>query len=246
MALYALVAVIFVSLLSLLGALFLVIKRASLMRIISPLLALSSGVLLGSALFDLLPESLELIPDQALVLVIVGIVAFFALEKLLRWHHHVEGDHPEERKANKPVGYLSLFGDGIHNFIDGVIIGSAFLVSIPLGISVTLAVVAHEIPHELADFVILLHSGFSNRKALWYNFLSATTAIAGTIFVITISAVEHSLVPYLIPFGAGNFLYIAMSDLIPELHRPSSKRDSFIHIILLVLGVAFIYFLPSE
>jgi len=206
MALYALIAVTFVSLLSLLGALFLVMRRSTVMRIMSPLLALSSGVLLGSALFDLLPEGLELLPDQALIMVAAGIVAFFTLEKLLRWHHHVEGDHPEEQKGAKTVGYLSLLGDGIHNFIDGVIIAGSFLVSVPLGISVTLAVVAHEIPHELADFVILLHSGFSNRKALWYNFLSATTAIAGALTVLAVSAVEHSLIPYLVPFGAGNFL----------------------------------------
>jgi zinc and cadmium transporter len=158
----------------------------------------------------------------------------------------VEGDHPEEHSNHKAVGYLSLVGDGIHNFIDGVIIGTSFLISVPLGVSVTLAVIAHEIPHELADFIILLHGGFSNKKALLYNFLSATTAIAGTVTVLFVSSIEQSLIPYLIPFGAGNFLYIAMSDLIPALHRPHSKWMSFIHIVLLILGVLLVYFLPSE
>ncbi len=242
----ALIAVIFVSLLSLLGALFLIFKRTSLTKILSPLLALSSGVLIGSALFDLLPEGVELLDAQAYVFVSAGIFTFFALEKLLRWHHHVEGDHPHEDKPSKTVGYLSLIGDGIHNFIDGVIIGGAFLVSVPLGISVTLAVVAHEIPHELADFTILLHSGFSNSKALWYNFLSATTAIVGTLTVMMLSQVEHALIPYLIPFGVGNFLYIAMSDLLPELHHPRSKASSIFQIILLILGAVIVYYLPSE
>ncbi|EKD87586.1 MAG: hypothetical protein ACD_36C00013G0004 [uncultured bacterium] len=238
----ALLAVTFVSLLSLLGAAFLVVKRTWLTRIMSPLLALSSGVLLGSTFFDLIPESQELVPDQAMVFIIIGIVSFFSLEKLLQWHHHVEGDHPGEGKA---VGYLSLIGDGIHNFVDGTIIAAAFLVSTPLGISATLAVIAHEIPHELADFTILLHSGFSNSKALFYNFLSATTAIAGALLVLGVSTTSEVLVLYLVPFAAGNFLYIAMSDLIPELHRRRSRLGSILHIIALIAGISLIYYLPS-
>lgn len=240
MYLYAIASVIFVSLLSLLGAVFLVVKRTWLIRIMSPLLALSSGVLLGSTFFDLIPESLELVPDQAMIFILFGIVSFFSLEKLLEWHHHVEGDHPGESKS---VGYLSLIGDGIHNFVDGTIIAAAFLVSAPLGISATIAVIAHEIPHELADFTILLHSGFSSTKALFFNFLSATTAIAGAILVLTISKTTQTLVPHLVPFAAGNFLYIAMSDLIPELHRRRSRLYSIVHIIALVFGVTSIYLL---
>lgn len=239
---YALVAVTSVSLLSLLGVIFLSLKRAHLTRIMSPLLALSSGVLLGSAFFDLIPESTRIIPGMAFSLIIVGIITFFGFEKLMRWHHHTEGDHPGESKA---TGYLSLVGDGIHNFVDGVIIGSSFLISTPLGISVTLAVVAHEIPHELADFTILIHSGFSNKKALLFNFLSATTAILGTVLIMGISTLEHSLIPYLIPFGAGNFLYIAMSDLIPELHKPNTRLASVIQILALIAGSALIYYLPK-
>lgn len=238
----ALVAVTIVSLLSLLGATFLVVKRSTLQRMMTTILAFSSGVLLGSTFFDLIPESQELVPDGAMVFIIIGIVSFFSLEKLLEWHHHVEGDHPGQSKA---VGYLSLIGDGIHNFVDGTIIAAAFLMSAPLGISATLAVIAHEIPHELADFTILLHSGFSSGKALFFNFLSATTAIAGALMVMGISSLADAFVPYLIPFAAGNFLYIAMSDLIPELHRRRSRLSSIVHIIALILGVAAIYFLPT-
>lgn len=239
---FALIAVTFVSLLSLLGVVFLVLKRKSFERIMSTLLALSSGVLLGGAFFDLLPESLNQLPNLAFIIVIGGIISFFSLEKMLSWHHHIEGDHPGETKA---AGYLSLVGDGIHNFIDGVVIGSSFLVSTHLGIAVTLGVIAHEIPHELADFTILIHSGFSNKKALLFNFLSATTAIAGTLIIVSISSIERSVIPFLLPFGAGNFLYIAMSDLIPELHKVDSKKDSAIQLLALIAGACLIYLLPK-
>jgi zinc and cadmium transporter len=239
----ALIAVTIVSLLSLLGAIFIVTKRTLVTRLMSLLLALSSGVLLGSAFFDLIPESQKRIPDMALPLVVIGIVSFFTIEKLMHWHHHIDGDgdHPGE---TKPMGYLTLFGDGIHNFIDGVIIGDAFLISVPLGISVTIAVIAHEIPHELSDFAILIHSGFSNKKALLFNFLSATTAILGTILILSAASFSHSFVPFLVPFGAGNFLYIALSDLVPELHKPHPQIISLIQIAAIIAGAMLIYVLP--
>ena len=243
MYVYAIISVIIVSLLSLLGAGLLIFGRVHIQKFMSPLIALSSGVLLGSTFFDLIPESIELLPEQGFLFILIGIITFFSLEKLLNWHHHIDGDHPGESNA---AGYLSLIGDAIHNFIDGVVIGSAFLVSIPLGISVTIAVIAHEIPHELADFSILLHSGFSNSKALLYNFLSAATAIFGTILVLTIHSLEHTLIPFLIPFAAGNFLYIAMSDLIPELHNKNSKLGSVVQILLLISGAMLIKMLPGH
>ncbi len=240
---WTLLSVMIVSLLSLLGAVFLVVKRTLVTKMMTTILAFSSGVLLGSTFLDLLPESLELLPDATFGYVLVGILTFFSLEKLLQWHHHVEGDHPVEQKA---VGYLSLVGDAIHNFVDGTIIATAFLVSVPLGMSATLAIIAHEIPHELADFTILLHSGFSSGKALLYNFLSATTAIAGAILVLFVSTRSDAFVPPLVPFAAGNFLYIAMSDLIPELHRRRSSVGSLVHIAAILLGVVVVWILPSE
>lgn len=240
---YALAAVIFVSLLSLAGAAFLVMKRKLLSRLMTYLLALSSGILLGSAFLDLLPEGLELLPDSALLWVLAGIVFFFCLEKLLSWHHHVDGDHSGDDKA---VGYLSLVGDGIHNFVDGVVMGAAFLVSIPLGISTTVAVVAHELPHELADFAVLLHSGLSAPKALFLNFLSALTAVAGTLAVFFLASYSDVLVPHLVPFAAGNFIYIAASDLIPELHKKRSHHISLIQMAALIAGIWIVTLLPHE
>lgn len=231
---YALISTTIVSLLSLLGALFLLLKKHTFEKLITLTLALSSGVLLGSAFLDLLPESLHLLPNLAFPLTLLGIIFFFSLEKLITWHHHVEGDHHNEEKA---VAYLSLIGDGIHNFGDGAIIGAAFLISTPIGITTTLAVFAHEIPHELSDFTILIHGGFSYGKALWFNFLSALTAVAGTIIVLSLAWVFIELNQYLLPFAAGNFIYIAASDLIPELHKKSRLGSSLLQVMLLTLGI---------
>ncbi len=231
---YALISVIFVSLLSLLGAVFLVFQRELVHKFITFTLAFSSGVMLGSVFFDLLPESLGMLPEQTFPLTLLGIICFFALEKLLRWHHHVPGDHREEEEA---VAYLSLIGDGIHNFVDGVIIGAAYLVSIPIGVTTTLAVIAHEIPHEMSDFTILIHGGFPTAKALWYNLLSALTAVVGALFVLIVTTVFGDLVALLVPFAAGNFLYIASSDLIPELQKKRELPTSVAQILLLIGGV---------
>ena len=162
-------------------------------------------------------------------------VTFFCLEKLIHWHHHVEGD--EHQDEHKPVAYLTLIGDAIHNFADGAVIGAAYLVSIPLGVTTTLAVIAHEIPHELSDFLILIHGGFSNSRALKYNFLSATTAILGTLLVLFMSAQSESIERYLVPFATGNFIYIASSDLIPELLKKSKGNSSVAQVLLLIAGI---------
>lgn len=230
----ALLSVSVVSLLSLLGASLIVFKKETLAEIITYSLAFSSGVLLGSAFLDLLPESVQRLSAAAYPLVLVGIVVFFCVEKLISWHHHVEGD---EARAEKPVAYLTLIGDGIHNFTDGAVIGAAYLASFPLGVTTTLAVIAHEIPHELSDFLVLIHGGFSHRKALVYNFYSATTAIAGTLLVLFAATQYTSVEKYLLPFAAGNFVYIAASDLIPELLTKRKGTISVVQIVLLVAGV---------
>ncbi len=238
---YALAAVGSVSLLSLLGALFLVLRRQTFEALITYTLAISSGILLGAVFFDLLPEAYKDVGEVSYVWLIVGLVTFFALEKFIHWHHEIANEH-EQLKA---VAYLSLVGDSIHNFIDGAIIAVAFLSSIPLGISTTAAVIAHEIPHELGDFSILIYGGFSNLKALWYNFLSALVAIAGTLVVFIFSQSVLNLAPYLVGFAAGNFLYIAASDLIPELHRKHKPLTSILETIFIVTGVVVMRLLTS-
>lgn len=233
--LYALLSVSIVSLLSLLGAVFISVQRKILMQFITYTLAFSSGVLLGSTFFELLPEGVELFPEGVFTWTLVGFVSFFCLEKIIQWHHHVEGRHTHEEK---PLAYLTLLGDGIHNFADGAVIAASYLVSVPLGITTTIAIIAHEIPHELSDFLILLHGGLSNKRALFFNFISATTAILGTVMVLVLSAQFADLERYLVPFAAGNFLYIAASDLIPELLTKRHGRVSVVQVATLLFGIS--------
>lgn len=243
---WTILSVVFVSLISLLGAIFITWNRIILDKVIVYSLAFSSGVLLSSAFLGLLPESVELSGNAAFPYVLAGIVVFFSLEKLIHWHHHVEGDHDE---SGRPVAYLTLIGDAIHNFADGAVIAAAYIVSIPLGVTTTLAVIAHEVPHELSDFLILIHGGFSNRKALQYNFLSATTAIVGAIVVLALASASENIERYLVPFAAGNFIYIASSDLIPELLKKRQGVSSLLQVILLLGGIILVpliaYYLGS-
>lgn len=236
---YSLASVIAVSLLSLLGAALISIQRKTLEKIITYSLALSSGVLLGSTFFELLPEGVALLPDGVFTWTLIGFISFFCLEKLIQWHHHVEGRHVHK---DKPLAYLTLLGDGIHNFTDGAVIAASYLVSIPLGITTTLAIIAHEVPHELSDFLILIHGGFSNKRALFFNFLSATTAILGTVLVLAVSSQFADLDRYLVPFAAGNFLYIAASDLIPELLTKRHGTISVLQVIMMIVGIGIVPF----
>lgn len=236
---YALISVTVVSLLSLLGAIFIMLQRKLIESLTTYMLAFSSGILLGTTFYDLIPEGYTHIQDAIYTWVIVGVVAFFVLEKFIHWHQHVE-EMEEDKRSKRHVAYLTLVGDGIHNLLDGAIIGVTFLTSIPLGIATTIAVVAHEVPHELGDFFLLIYGGFSNKKALWYNFLSALTAIIGTVVIFVFSQDILRFSPYLIGFAAGNFLYIAASDLIPELHEKKRAATSIIQTICLVASILLI------
>ncbi len=236
---YALISVTVVSLLSLLGAIFIVFQRKLIESLTTYMLAFSSGILLGTTFYDLIPEGYIHIQESIYTWVIVGVVTFFILEKFIHWHTHVE-EAEVDKGSKKHVAYLTLIGDGIHNFLDGAIIGVTFLTSIPLGITTTIAVVAHEVPHELGDFFLLIYGGFSNKKALWYNFLSALTAILGTIIIFVFSKEILRFSPYLVGFAAGNFLYIAASDLIPELHQKHHVVTSIIQTVCLVASIILI------
>lgn len=235
--LFAIFSVVLVSLLSLLGAIFISVQRKKLDSIMTYTLAFSSGVMLGSAFFELLPEGAELNPSGVFVWTLAGFVLFFCLEKIIQWHHHVEGRHVHDEK---PLAYLTLIGDGIHNFADGAVLAAAYLVSVPLGITTTIAIAAHEIPHELSDFMILLHGGFSNAKALFYNFLSASTAVAGMVLVLVLSSQVAEIERYLVPLAAGNFLYIAATDLVPELLTRREGRVSVLQVAILLGGILLV------
>lgn len=233
---YALLAVIVVSLVSLVGVFTLSIKEKVMKKYIFLLVSLAVGALLGDAFIHLIPEAFETSVNPVVIslFIIGGIFVFFILEKFMHWHHHA--DDVEEDSIH-PVGKLVLLSDGVHNFIDGIIIGTSFLVSIPLGIATTLAVILHEIPQEIGDFAVLLHAGYTRKKALWLNFLSAITAVLGTIVAFLLGEVGEIFINWVLPFAAGGFIYIAMTDLIPELHKTKKISHSFSQLFFLILGV---------
>ncbi len=210
-------------------------------RLLMVLVALSAGALLSGAFFHLIPEALEEVPvTNVFAYVMIGFIVFFLIEKFLHWHHcHKHG----EKCRVHPVSYLILFGDGIHNFIDGIIIGVSFLVSIPFGVITTLLIIGHEIPQELGDFGVLVHGGFSKKKALMYNFLSQLMAVIGGVIGYLFSTRVEGIVPFILPFAAGGFIYIAASDLIPELHKEPKLKKSIVTFAFFLLGIVFMFLL---
>ncbi len=237
---YALLASLTVSLISLIGAAALLINDKLLKSLIFLLIAFAAGSLIGGAFLEILPEAMEHTQNvtQLYLFVILGYVLFFILEKYLHWHHH----HDEECEKHV-FTYLNLVGDGIHNFCDGLIIGAVFLTDVRVGIATTLAIILHEIPQELGDFMVLIYGGFSKGKALFFNFLSASVAIVGTLvgyfFAHTISGFSVGL----LPIAAGGFIYIASCDLIPELRKETDPKKSVLITIAFILGIALMYWL---
>lgn len=234
---YSIASVLVISLVSLVGVFTLSLKEEVLRRYIFLMVSLAVGALLGDAFIHLIPEAFanSSSPMTVSIAIIVGALVFFVIEKFLHWHHHAMGEHDHE--TIHPTGRMILISDGVHNFIDGLIIGASFLVSTEVGIATTLAVILHEIPQEIGDFGVLLHSGYSKAKALWFNFLSALTAVIGVVVSLMIGSVGQTLTAWLIPLAAGGFIYIAMSDLIPELHKTKRVQHSILQLIAVVIGV---------
>jgi zinc and cadmium transporter len=228
--------------LSLIGLAFISVGEEKLKRIIFIMVSLAVGGLFGDAFIHLLPESFERIGSklQASLFVLAGIFAFFVLEKFLLWRHqHVlESDHPIH-----PVGYMNLLADGAHNFIDGVIIGASYDVSLHVGIATTLAVIFHEIPHELGNFFVLLYAGFTKRKALFFNFVSALFAILGTFMSLLVGSSVADFSSVMLPVAAGGFIYIAGSDLVPELNKESTLGKSLVQMLAIAGGVGLMLIL---
>ncbi len=229
-------SVFLVSLLSFIGVFTLGLKEKSLKKILLLLVGYSAGALFGDAFIHLLPGAVKEngfgIPISAAIL--TGIIVFFVLEKIVKWHHH---HNLSEKTDVHSFGYMNLFGDALHNFIDGALITGSYLVSVPVGIATTVAVILHEIPQEIGDFGVLLHSGFSKNKALLFNFLSALTAVLGAIIALYFNSLVENFEVLLVSFAVGGFIYIAGSDLIPELHHEEGTKNSIIQIIVFLLGI---------
>ena len=233
----SLASVVLVSLVSFAGVLTLALKKERLKGMILLPVSFSTGALLGDAFIHLLPEIIEEtgFTLQVSLSLLGGVLIFFILEKFIHWRHcHIETSkhHPH------PVAFMNLVGDALHNLIDGMIIAGSYLIDFRIGFATTLAVVLHEIPQEIGDFSIFLHSGMKTAKALFYNFLSALTSVIGALIVLVIGSSLEGFVQMLIPVTAGGFVYIASSDLIPELHKETEVRKSALQLLGIVAGIA--------
>jgi zinc and cadmium transporter len=236
---YSILSAAIISLISISGIIILALKDKIVNKILLLFISFSAGALLGGAFFHLLPEAIEEFGevDKIFPYALIGICLFFILERVLRWHHC----HQVGCDTHIHLGYLNLIGDGVHNMIDGLIIISAFSVSPSLGIPVVLSVALHEIPQEIGDFGVLLYSGFKKKKALLYNFLSALTVIIGVVIGYFLLERVENMNMFLLPFAAGGFIYIAASDLIPELHREKNIKKSLISFLVFALALVFMY-----
>ena len=223
---------------ALVGSVTLLLRQETLERILLPLVAFAAGTLLGGALLHMLPEALARAGNSASVFLslLAGFSAFFALEQFLHWHH-AHGT----RAYEQPLTWLVLIGDGLHNLLGGLAVGAAFVADIRLGITTWLVAAAHEVPQELGDFAVLVHGGWPKGRALLFNLLSALTFLVGS--VIAWGASFTLDVSLLLPFAAGNFLYIAASDLIPEVKTDHGLRGNAVNFAAMVSGILLLYLL---
>ena len=244
--LLSLLSVIGISAVSFVGVSVFSLKEADLRKAVLYLVSFSAGGLFGGAFIHLIPEAMrDSNPGLRVpLLVLAGIIVSFSVETFLQWRHcHI----PTSREHPHPLAYMNLFGDAVHNFIDGLIVGGSYLTSVKLGITTTIAVIFHEIPQEMGDFGVLIYGGFGKSRALVFNFLTALTSVLGVVVALSLGFFLHSFISFLVPFAAGNFIYIAGSDLVPELHKEETEPlqaalqlTVFIFGVLVLLSLAFI------
>jgi zinc and cadmium transporter len=222
-------------------------------KLVDRMVSISVGILLATALLHSLPEAFEMPGVDAHVLfgvLLAGLLSFFLLEKvaLLRHSHHHEGDghdhhHGHDAEEAGQSGWMILIGDGIHNFVDGVLIAAAFMVDFEVGMFTAIAIVAHEIPQEIGDFIVLINAGFSRARALIYNLISGAMSVLGGVLGYFFLEKANAAMPYLLVIASSGFIYIAVSDLIPQMHRRSHWHESLRQITLIGCGVGLIVLL---
>jgi zinc and cadmium transporter len=238
---YILASTVLISLGALAGAVTLVLNRKRLQTILLALVSLSAGTLMGGAFLHLLPESLEFLETEtAFLLTLSSFVGFFLIERVLHWHHCHDSEHEMHT-----VGHMNLIGDAVHNFLDGMILAAAYSVDINVGIATTLAVALHEIPQEISDFGVLLHSGFKVKKALILNYAVALTTVLGGVFGYILAGQAEVLSIYLMPIAAGGFIYIAAADLMPEIRQERRLNVSLFHMGIFIVGILMMLFLSQ-
>ncbi|MCX5700607.1 MAG: ZIP family metal transporter [Candidatus Omnitrophica bacterium] len=242
---WILTSTLLVSVISLIGVVTLAIKNNLLHKIIFYLLGFSAGALIGGAFLHILPEAIEKTNTTTVFyFTILGIIVFFLMERFLHWRHC----HEENCRIHA-FTYLNLVGDAFHNFLDGIVISVSFIVSFNVGVATTIAIILHEIPQELGDFGVLVYGGFTRKKALLCNFLTALTAVIGALIGYFISSYVHNFTNFIMPLTAGGFIYIATSDLIPEIHKESNQKRATFAFVAFLFGILFMalakYFLPE-
>ncbi len=227
---YILLATFVVSLISFVGVICLALKENILNKILLILIGLSAGALMGGAFLHLLPEAVEKSSGLDVYLfVLIGFILFFLIEKVLHWRHCHKGECDVHT-----FQYMNLVGDSIHNFIDGMIMAASFVVSVPLGITTTIAISTHEIPQEIGDFGVLLYGGFSKRRAITLNFVVALTAVLGGIVGYFVSSLIDNIVLFILPFAAGGFIYIAATDLVPEIRKELDMKKYMATLVVFI------------
>lgn len=237
---YSLLSVTIVSLISFLGVFTLGMKEKSLHKILIYFVSFSAGALLGDAFIHLIPEVYKMgATSYTSLYFLSGIIVSFLIEKIIHWKENHDSTILGDKIKN--FVFMILYGDGVHNFIDGLAIGASFLVSIPVGIATSIAIILHEIPHEIGDFAALIHGGLNRKKAIYYNFISALTAIIGTVVALILNQRVVGTNRFLIPFAAANLIYIAGTNLIPELHKEPNVKKGIIQIFTFIFGIAIMY-----
>lgn len=237
---YTLISVFIVSVISLIGISIIVFNQKYLKRFLLFMVSFAAGALLGDVFIHLLPELIEegYFNSITPIYILLGILMFFVLEKILHWRHcHLSAT----KSHTHPLAFMNLVGDAVHNFIDGMLIAGSYLLSIPVGIATTIAVIMHEIPQEMGDFGVLLHSGMKVKKALLFNFLSALSAVVGAVIILGLGINNKELIKIIIPITIGGFIYIANADLIPELHKDTKIKNSIIQLISFVVGIGIMF-----
>jgi len=233
---YSLVSVFLVSLIAFVGLI--TFYKKDIDKYLVYMVSFAAGALLGGAFLHLLPEIVREVGFglNISLYVLFGIVSMFIIEKFVHWHHCHQIDF-HTKSDIKPYVFMNLIGDGVHNFVDGLIIGSSYLIAIPVGIASTVAVALHEVPQEIGDFGILVHGGFSKGKALFFNFLSALTAVLGVVVALLLASYVDGITTFLVPLAAGHFIYISVADLIPELHKETNWKKSVLQLFWFLLGI---------
>ncbi|MBT4649399.1 ZIP family metal transporter [bacterium] len=248
MLIQIILATLLVSLISLIGIL-VIFKKKNKQSFLKVLISVAAGALLTVAFLHMLPEAIEsgnFDTHTIFKVVLASIIFFFLLERVFHWHHCHCAEHDKPNTNNKKaLALINLTGDAIHNFVDGALIAAAFMLDFHAGVMVTLAVILHEIPQEIADFGVLLYAGLSKTKAILYNLLTALTAVIGALVIYFFGTNITEILPLVIAFAAGNFIYLATADLIPELHHGENKKNIFIHSIWLLVGVLLMYLVSN-